>query len=716
MEMHHLIYRQLLAGLAVCALCFPGRAAGADTGATPAPGTAEYVRSVGPRLLAEQRWPEAAEVYGGWYGELEEAVLRAVQSPPGATPRERDRSALGLYNFLFRHLDFPRSRWRHGLSDLAPHAERYAALLRKLPDAERRDALDFDRVELLLRVGKTDEVSEADRATLTRGLRDKPDSWPLMVVYLFWLEHRGRPRSPTGWEEARKLLSGNLGKLLLARHVRGPQWRAPDRVAQAILREGWALAPSREEKARLLHALATNLDGEARIHGGSAGRQKALEVAVRVYEEFPRTRAAAESRALAVALTLRLEGPGPAMVLLRQLQHRGPEHRPGLEWGLCDLAAAFARQGHDDRRAALLREVTDAYSGSAASVEAMSALAESCFLLGEPKQGLDWLQRCSTAKAAGPEHPDRLPPEHFRSEAGQRLALWYEEQGQWDQARRAWRAWEPEGATCGTCAASMRTHREERATVCQVRADLQRGRYAGAVQTCLESMRGGHFASWELMPLLVRLYREAGQEADLLRLVDGLERAASRDRQRLALKSDRRVEAALSSVRTVRDLVEIARLGDRKEVEPLMSMLQRVRGESPQEQDERARRRAGIVEALGRCGGSEVRPLRDALWGNEHDLRWVVTALGESRSSAALDVLESAARRYDGAALQDLGPVLGRAIARHGEAGKRVLRQFAAQGRGPMREVARNWLALRSGGGPPAEPWPRPRPGSLPQA
>ncbi|MCI0456907.1 MAG: hypothetical protein L0Z62_08010 [Gemmataceae bacterium] len=714
MSRQHTPGRWLLA-LGLCVLLLadgPALASAKDRGAAPASGTRAYARTVGPKLLAAQRWQEAGEAYHGWDDELEQAVRLALASPSGTTPLGRDRFTFRLLTFYFRHADLTRDLWRRGLDDLLEHAQGYVALLPRVPAVERREALDFTGLGQLRQLSQRFRITPADRKDLAGALKAHPESLPLTVAYLFCLEWVNSDDRPQACAEAMTVLSSRPGKLLLARALRGRTTDTPAAIRRDALRAGWELAPSDAEKAFLLHALAVVLDGQSKDKDDRSARREALTLAVRVYEEFPRTPGAAESRPLAVALTLRWLGPRAALVLLRQLQRSGPEQQVGLEVALCQLARHFSRQGQPDRSSALFREVVQGHARTPAIADAALGLAENAFALNEPKQALDWLRRC--ASLAIPERPPGTADP--RSQAAERLALWYAELAQWDQAARWWQRWEPRHEE-RIILAALRAEREKHLTYCRMRADLQKGAHAAGVRTALAALRREEPVFGWAAADLVRLYREAGQEQDLLLMVGELERAVQSDRRKLAVgREEQQDNSTFLPAQAVRELMKVAQLRERKDVAALVKLLTPPPAESSESVQALHTALAWAAsEALGRCGGAEVGPLRELLQ-EEQAPYWAVEALGWSRAPGALELLAHVAERHQQKDPEGLSSAIARAIARHGQAGKRLLERLAEPSEGPMRAAARERLMLLAEGGPSANPWPRPRAGSLPSS
>src|SRR4051812_4542496 len=67
----------------------------------PAPGSRAYALENGPKLLAAERWAEAADVYAFWDHDLDRAVQSARGQPPGNGRAEQDGYRFRLLNFYF---------------------------------------------------------------------------------------------------------------------------------------------------------------------------------------------------------------------------------------------------------------------------------------------------------------------------------------------------------------------------------------------------------------------------------------------------------------------------------------------------------------------------------------------------------------------------------------------------------------------------------------
>lgn len=447
----------------------------------PANDAIEALGEHGRKLLLAGNWQAAGEHYGRrqhWLRQDFEEVWRSeLEGDEQAQARFRYR----LLNVLFWHSGDSYG-WTNGWTDLERHGDAYLELVGKLPVGEGEGALDLSHLGLLKEVaerGRRGELTEHDHARIVSAIRQSPDSLPAVVAYMVLVEtRRHTEKEAVLWEEARELPWGKYGKLTLAREAQCAVSRIDRRLLRSILREGWELAPSNEEKASLLKSLSKTQWDIARAH--RVGLQTALGYAEKVYRDFPGTAGAREARLLAVKMLLEKFGPERAVALVREFQREKPEPA-GVARAVFEIARRARWDKDYDTAKRLLVEIVQRYPREGVAAEAMGELASICRAAGREAEHVRWLKQLASFVVPEEFCVAALKARMARADAFRHLADYYHARGNWEEAMSWWERYEPAG-WCGYGNEQMLARRAYRIAVCQ----MNLGRTDDAVKTMEE--------------------------------------------------------------------------------------------------------------------------------------------------------------------------------------------------------------------------------------
>ncbi len=713
------MYRRSNLVLAALSCLVPGLPMSADEAATPPsvqPGTHEYAKTEGRRLVQAGQWQQAADAFGTWFHALSETVAWEWYGVRNKPPRERDRYRFDLVNFYFRHMSFVQSGWRADIGRIREYAKEYPQIVARLPAAETSDALDFSHVELLestVQLSNESELTHGEhRARVITAVESAPQSIPALVAMMLLVDTLQSGEPLLAWEDAERLATSPWARLTLARAA-AAKLGVPLETKRRIIERGWQLAPTAEEKAMLLYR------GAAAVAGATRGRssqqvEAALEATRPIYRQFPLTRFAANARQLAVSALADAGRIEESLVLVRDLQNQGEEQRGGLDRALFDVSQAhFKREQYDDSEA-LLREVVREYADTPTASRAMLGLAEVYAARKDFAQERDWLLKCAEFNLTDPTGRGIMDTDNTRSLAHQRLAAAYERDGQWAEAHRWWSRWSP-ASLCGTCQGSMRARRFQHLAMCK----LHLGEHEAAVRYLFEAFED-HSAEWspKCAELLFEVYRRADQLDDLMTIADQLDEPCLKSWHEHGYYQDMSPSERQKQLPTwpLRRLKHMAELGRQKDIAQLQSLC--LKEERGFEEDLSNRRsgwanHAAAVE-LARCGEGALVSIRNAVRGEENlrPYRWLLCALGKSSSPAAFPVLKELAAAKSSYGYSDLV----QAIALRGEPGLALIRQWADEDNRLRSLAAQVYLRGMPEERTSAAPWPAPVPGSLPAA
>lgn len=340
----------------------------------------------------------------------------------------------------------------------------------------------------------------------------------------------------------------------------------------------------------------------------------------------------------------------------------------------------FAAKKFDESKDALLALIATGRENQWVG-RARLGLAEVYQKLGDEKAMLQQLEVAAGAPAT-PTDRNLMDTSDTRQEAVQRIARHHFQKGNFKESLAAYKRWEPE-SWCGTCLMGMHMHRQHMITVCR----LNLGEHAAVAQELLDYVTRGHDAPHNA-ELLFRLYDDAGQMDDILRLLGG----------KVKLGAPSHHEAVLHKLAAGKDIAGLIKLC----VDPSrrVSFL-----DHPERAYDWERLRA--AETLAALIAEDITPVVNAIAKTDGSTSWLLYALGKSGSTKALDWLaDRAARDVDvrGDARNYL-----LAISFHGDAGRKVLERLAADGN----EDAHTRAKALSETPPARREWPAPARGSL---
>ena len=282
------------------------------------------------------------------------------------------------------------------------------------------------------------------------------------------------------------------------------------------------------------------------------------------------------------------------------------------------------------------------------------------------------------------EFKRRLDQQH----AVESLGWEYLKARQYRAARLCFTQWEPV-SDCGTCAIGLNQEREFLIRHCR----LHTGEQVAVAAELLRAVQGSGFIDTEGVAILFRLYQEAGQINDLLRLLDNSEPSKKNA--------------------NVRDMLRVRRLAEAGDTATLIKLCQDA-GHEPIECGRRFHSKGFLAaDALAGMPGRDVKPVLAAL-GPPHSgaSPWLLYVLGKRATPAGLKWLTASAMLDDH---QGDFWTIAYAIALQGTPGSRVLSELA--GRADLHDVSRRaaeWFRCARHPAPLEWPWPRPAPGSLP--
>jgi hypothetical protein len=352
-----------------------------------------------------------------------------------------------------------------------------------------------------------------------------------------------------------------------------------------------------------------------------------------------------------------------------------------------DLLLSLRRAGRENRWVSL----------------AVIGLSEVAQKRGDERAMLQYLKEGLKVPAA-PTARNLMDTLDTRQEAAIRLARHYRDKGEFKQALAYFTRWEP-WSWCHTCLGSMRAEREREIALCR----LHLGDHAALSRDRLRQLQKDDwlsaFDSW----LLWRLYRDAGQLADLRRMLDDYEKG------RKAPPPEEKDYPPPTD--GARQFLRGHALAEKKDVAALVLICQeegRRTDVDTSEGGEGDLRRCAAAEALAGVGGAEVEAIKSALARRPKVTGWLIYALGRSSAPSALKVLREVAERERGGDYF-MTRNLAYALALQGEPGKRAIRRLAEQ-ESEMGKAAREWLRRKAQPAWPVPTWPRPKAGSLPKS
>lgn len=668
-------------------------------------GSREFARENGVELLKAERWSEAAETLAVWPYELKQAVQSAWEIPPAKGEMDQGRFRYRLTHFFFDHMDFTWEGWTASAALIENYGTRYQEIVARNPPPMGAAVLDFSHLNLLSKIfaaRNNNSMDRKDRDEIYTALKANAESIPAQAAYMIYMDSLNERDK---WEEfvrAAEILANQRGKLNLARLIaRCGRSSEQFKLAVSILADAWGLAPSNQEKARLLFALA-----EAQA-GQKENLPRAGATAMQVYLFFPETQYAAEARALAASVLCQSGDIARAVELIRDLRKKGGIHQAGIDRALFDTAVQYYQKGDHDRSIALLEEVVKDFGATTTASRAMLGLAEVYAARKDKVKQREWLERCAKFDRTEPTARSIMDTDDTRSDAIQRLARFHEAEGQWQKALAWWKAWEPR-SWCGTCRMQMRAERGQHIARCLV----QMADHPAAAQFLLERLSD---TQHDFDPLyatpLFQMYRAAGQLADLRRMVQGREEALFKEYEDKGYFKGQQREEAMRSLPTLplQQLFRIRELGEKKDVAALIGFTQDANAvRCATFADDRDWRARAAAEALGECGDVAVAPIRERLAQGATNQSWLIYALGKNPTAAAQEVLLEFARREKGSDCDNVAY----ALTLHGDAGKKLLETIRDGDNSTMAATAKKWLEQPM---IPAEP-PRPRAGSLPKS
>jgi hypothetical protein len=678
------------------------------------PGTQEYMRVEGRRLIKAEQWQQAADLFGIDYIRLKKTVSAEWRDAQAKPQAERDRYRFALANFLFRYMNFMSGGRGCAAGNVLAYAEEYQQIVARLPAEEAQGALDFSHLDLLHSIGPRyrdfQPGPQEFRARVTEAVKSDPNSVPAIVALILLVTTVEDGKPVVSWEAAHQLATSPWARLSLARAAAASH-NVPLRMRLLITERGWRLAPTKEEKAMLLYCRAESIAGSSQSRSYKTV-EATLDAVRPIYRQFPTTQFAGNARRLAVTVLAGADRTEEALALVRELQSLGAEHRGGLDRALFQLSQAHFRRKQFEQSESLLREVIRDYADTPVASRAMLGLSEVLAARKDAVQERIWLLRCAQLEHTDPTNRDLMDTDNTRSVAMQRLATGYERDGQWAEALRWWTQWSPR-SWCGTCAVAMQARRHRRLALCY----LHLGEHEAAVDELFLAFEDGSMdESPNCAVLLFDVYERAKQVGDLMAIADAMDTL----RERELLKSKYYQKMPPEELRKhlptwpLRRLKQIADLGRAQDVAALQAMCLERHGDYHAELAnlESGWEHRAAAATLAECGDAAVDSIRETLEGKDdlRQYRWLLCALGKSPSPAAMPLLEELGDRK-----LPYYRDLVQAIALRGEPGMAVVRRWFYDDSRSRSAAAEYFIEKTPTTRVAVESWPAPSQGSLPK-
>ena len=678
----------------------------------------------GRQLIRDGRYQAAISTAGQWSGPLRRELLAQVER----ANHEKERpKAISLYRNYFRYFPFGHFYWHSDWQQWDAAATEYVKL-RQVQQEPLDRALDDDAAALEIYRTLAEHHKKYDRENCARLADEIFEKHPRSIfapAAALTVAHCARMRG------ADDETVGIYEKYLTALRESG----APERgVILLLLSQADCYSRSTGEPELLCRGLKvyqaigeiTEIDYEMRFCLLRSA-QLALEIGDpvslglsrklfrRFLEKYPGVVEAREASKGIVETYLKVEQMAEADVALRELEELASE---GTEFSneLFAIAQAHFKAADYEEALSYLQEVVRRFPQSATAPRAYLGMGEVYEKTGDEEKSV-----AAYRKAAGlsrsPTATSIMDASDTHNRASQWLARYYMDKKDWDEALRWWTNWKP-SSWCGTCLGSMETRRAENMAICLAHL----GRHREAAETCLEFLFQ-HATVWaESSPvalLVARLYSEADQWDDLLRIVTDYEERQLRefDQKGYFKGESRQQKVNHLPTRPFHEIAEIRELASKGDVDALIAICRKTSRSSADIFADPGRdwlcREA--AEALADLGSRGVDTLDWLVNSRTNCGSWPIYALGKSPSPKALDAL---GRRAETEQTRNADNVAC-AIAMHGADGRRLLIGIAAKtGRYEaynMVRAAERWLEK-----PSADPvvlmlpWPRPKPGSLP--
>lgn len=424
----------------------------------------------------------------------------------------------------------------------------------------------------------------------------------------------------------------------------------------------WNLAIALVSVSWLVLVSVPSLVGQEDSSEDSAAISEMTETEKQISEyqqEFlkdPTGRSAADIRSeIARLITLRDSDGG--LQTLQKLRDRKAPHGDGLDRAMLHVAAVYFEEQNYGRCKALLQEVVERYPKSSATSSAMLMMSELYTSLKDEKASAEWLKKCTEFELTERASNNLMDTDNTRSVALQRLAALHQSKGDYLQAFKLWRMWQPQ-SFCGNCLDAMLKTRAANLKECLLQLDD----HEIIVKSCLEDalVFDGEYAQQRL----VVFYRDADQLLDLARIAGELDQ---RERK-IAKEHRRQIEEMRTMSEFLRGAIAAETLRQINDLNGLIRMLE----ENSVRQDVKEH----TAEVLGRTGGKGVKLIDKALQDSRPGQRWyLLRALAANPSDDAVEVLVRAA--ISDAKFTPDRYVVDRLVAR-GEKGLKIAREVAS--------------------------------------
>jgi|GEM_PF-4183755 len=674
------------------AICIsPVVAEEADDATLKQPLWGDEIRRQGTELLKQERWREAGEMLGTMSAEYSVAI--AWDWSESLSAERRDQYRFALVDFHVRHSRLSAYYWSSTARQIQRYGAEYQAIVAR-GDFKADEILDFSNLDLvdaaaILNRKESTKAMEASYERICEVLQERPENIPAIACLVSLLPQRYTPKDEERWRRATELLTGQIGRLALARHIIPPMKGEGTQWCERIIEQSYQLAPTNEERAAIRMKAARWWQNKLpRYEIPDEIAREVFSRARIIYKTLPATRNAADARILAAKIINDTRGPDRALQFIRELARWDKDHTDGIDRALFNISTEYFKQQQYDRSEAILLEIFERKPKTSLTSRAALGLSEVYDKQGKLDLKLEWLKRCVGIEFTEPTATNIMDTDNTRSKAIQRLAWNCELRGQWQRALTLWESWKPR-SFCGTCLVGM--HDSQNRAIARCKLGL--GRFDEAARLLLENVFDVHLGeSPERFTItLTKLYHDAGQlddlskmqqafreilEEEVLKPHDYEELNTERSRQFQRKRND---EYADKVDKVIEEASLYYRLSEARKIDELIGRCRQIKkgdfdypGFNPVTEL--------LIKATADCGDLAIdRAAREIAASKEMMPRWMIHVLGRHRSVAALMLLLEEAYTHD------LGnQYLTDAIARHGTEAvdryERLLEQTASQG------------------------------------
>ena len=287
----------------------------------------------------------------------------------------------------------------------------------------------------------------------------------------------------------------------------------------------------------------------------------------------------------------------------------------------------------------ILKEIVERYKDTKASCLAWCEIGKVYHHLGDKGQTITALERAFASSGAA-KQSNITDASYIDDFAYETLGNHYMQEKEWAKAAVIWQTWKP-SSWCGTCDAFMEAHKHNQYALCQ----LQLGNHSALARVTLDEIRnsvgiGSRRSSYSAY-LLYRLYEQAGQKEELLRIARSLQKWEQIHINGWRMDEDRspRRLAAGFPAHAILYCEELNRLAETGDYDGLLAAL------CPQDtsdyQEARGWPSRAAADAFARCGKDGVAFIQQAIGQDKQPRGELLYALARSSDPEAVTALMS---------------------------------------------------------------------------